>query len=983
MQHNPNKNYKYYAFISYKREDEKWAKWLQNRLMHYKLPTNIRKVNPKLPVNVHPVFRDTTDLNGGILANVITEALDSSRYLIVICSPRAAQSKWVCKEVQHFIDTGREKYIIPFIVEGVPNSNDIATECFPEALRTLAGSRELLGININEMGRDAAAIKVVSRMFDLQFDSLWQRWERYQRRHRWLIIFSSITIALIAISVGIYIAWQNQEIQVVNYTLDVTNKELDKINQTLYTKSVELQSTNELLDTRNTELKVANTNLDEANDKLHDANKYLKTTNQRLNKANHQMQINLARFVSEKAMQLIEEGNAALAQRLLIKVLPNNMPHTIEAESALRHSYSNYSMQIKEESNAVILDYIPSPNENLLAVALNNGMVKIFDMKTGTHVATLLGHEGAVWSVDFNNSGDLLLTASSDNTIKIWDVASKQCIKTLYGHTDMVRSAVYSSDNKMIVSASSDGTVRLWGDANLMIGSRLVDNATRMGDNEKYVCNAVYRHDDGVNLATFSKDGNYIVSASKDGSIKMWSTKTGGIINQIKQETAFNSVAFSPDDKYLVSVDDENVKIWECNTFTCLHNISVDNEVLSRISFYDNKYFCIPPFSMNADLILYDVTNGLEYKRFPNKSYGYTNIRFANISDYMILESGNILNIKKIKNQLSVQSIKAHSSTIRYLALDNTGEYLASCSDDNSTKIWKLSTDDCVLVLDDYNTIDAVENMVSSYDKNNFAFSPNGEYLYIPIDSNCKFVVYDFANNKYIEFVNNTNVTASCFTPCGQYIITGDEYGQVKVWDIYSGNCIYSKQIFTSGICMLNVDERYLVCASYEMCKLLSYPDLECVNCYRNEDELSFMFCITPYNKTNIFTGAIDCIKMIDLRNSKVIREFTCKFGGFIDSISVSENEKYLIASFSNAMSTSIIKVWDIESGINVATFEEDSQVRCVFMSNSCRDIIVSTDDGDIKYYQFKPIEELIVETQERIKSSPLTPEECRKYYVE
>ena len=41
--------YKYLAFISYKREDEKWAKWLQHKLEHYKLPTSIRKADPSLP----------------------------------------------------------------------------------------------------------------------------------------------------------------------------------------------------------------------------------------------------------------------------------------------------------------------------------------------------------------------------------------------------------------------------------------------------------------------------------------------------------------------------------------------------------------------------------------------------------------------------------------------------------------------------------------------------------------------------------------------------------------------------------------------------------------------------------------------------------------------------------------------------------------------------------------------------------------------
>ena len=35
----PTFQYTNIAFISYKREDEKWAKWLQKNLEHYKLPT--------------------------------------------------------------------------------------------------------------------------------------------------------------------------------------------------------------------------------------------------------------------------------------------------------------------------------------------------------------------------------------------------------------------------------------------------------------------------------------------------------------------------------------------------------------------------------------------------------------------------------------------------------------------------------------------------------------------------------------------------------------------------------------------------------------------------------------------------------------------------------------------------------------------------------------------------------------------------------
>lgn len=207
------------AFISYKREDERWAKWLQKKLEHYKLPTEIRKQNPNLEFAKNPrhVFKDTTDLSGGVLAKAIKEGLDSSKYLIVICSPRAAKSPWVCKEVQEFINSGREEYIIPFIVEGEPNAREAENECFPEALKALAGERELLGININENGRESAAVKVVSRLFGLRFDTLWDRFQREKRRRAIGIGIAIIATLFIGIGTLTYLYQQKQKVEIAKY----------------------------------------------------------------------------------------------------------------------------------------------------------------------------------------------------------------------------------------------------------------------------------------------------------------------------------------------------------------------------------------------------------------------------------------------------------------------------------------------------------------------------------------------------------------------------------------------------------------------------------------------------------------------------------------------------------------------------------------------------------------------------------------------
>lgn len=227
-----NNVYEYFAFVSYKREDEKWAKWLQKKLESYSLPTALRKQNPTLPNKIRPVFRDQSELSGGNLKAEIEKGLKNSKFLIVICSPRSAKSPWVSKEVQFFIDNGRSEFIIPFIIGGTPNATDPDDECFPEGLRQLKGEKELLGININEMGRDAAAIKVIARMFDIRFDVLWQRHKR-SRHLRNLIL--AIILILIVMTIVIFAAVlfnKNNVIESQNNHLQTLVNELQEENIT-------------------------------------------------------------------------------------------------------------------------------------------------------------------------------------------------------------------------------------------------------------------------------------------------------------------------------------------------------------------------------------------------------------------------------------------------------------------------------------------------------------------------------------------------------------------------------------------------------------------------------------------------------------------------------------------------------------------------------------------------------------------------------
>ena len=412
---------KYFAFISYKREDEKFAKWLQKNIEDYRFPTNLNG-RTDLPKHIRPVFRDATDLTPGLLSEEIDTALHNSEWLIVICSPRSAKSQWVCKEAQAFIDKGRADHIIPFIIEGVPFSGDSVTECYPDALLKLTGCQELLAANINEMGREAAAVKVVARMFGFSFDTLWQRYNREHRRKRILWGITAALLVIISIIVTIYFVRINREITSQNKIIEEQKKEILHQNDTLK---------------------------DERNKLL----------------------VSQSEFLVSESKEYINDGNLVKGLRLVLYALPKNLehpdrPYVIEAEKQLRSlEYlqigSVYSRCVLQHDNSV--EYaVFSPDGKYVATASMDKTARVWDSLTGKLLYEPLQHDDDVNSVVFSSDGKYILTASFDGTACIWDAATGQRTVGVLLHDDEICSAEFSPDGKYIVTVSYDNTARVW-----------------------------------------------------------------------------------------------------------------------------------------------------------------------------------------------------------------------------------------------------------------------------------------------------------------------------------------------------------------------------------------------------------------------------------------------------------------------------------------------------------------------------------------
>ena len=130
---------KYRAFISYSHSDELSVEWLHKKLENYRVPSKIVGQDTEfgpIPRRLTPIFRDRDELaTSDDLGRELTAAIDASMFLLVICSPASAQSRWVNEEIKAFKKVHGNAKVRAVIVGGEPLSGDPKTECFPEALQ--------------------------------------------------------------------------------------------------------------------------------------------------------------------------------------------------------------------------------------------------------------------------------------------------------------------------------------------------------------------------------------------------------------------------------------------------------------------------------------------------------------------------------------------------------------------------------------------------------------------------------------------------------------------------------------------------------------------------------------------------------------------------------------------------------------------------------------------------------------------------------
>jgi hypothetical protein len=195
----------YFAFISHKSKDSKFALQLQRFIETYNLPSQVRK-KTNAPKRLTPICAYEMDFASNPLFDEMTDKLQKSQYLIVLCSKELLKSgtKYINYEIETFIRLKKEegkdplKYIIPIILSG--SFDDPEQDCCPEALKAL-GDNCPIALDRQKYKSDRELfLHAISGMLDIDYAVLQNRDSK--RRRCQAAVLASVATLLLVLSIG-------------------------------------------------------------------------------------------------------------------------------------------------------------------------------------------------------------------------------------------------------------------------------------------------------------------------------------------------------------------------------------------------------------------------------------------------------------------------------------------------------------------------------------------------------------------------------------------------------------------------------------------------------------------------------------------------------------------------------------------------------------------------------------------------------------
>lgn len=345
---------------------------------------------------------------------------------------------------------------------------------------------------------------------------------------------------------------------------------------------------------------------------------------------------------------LASDPNTADAARQLWVRLANRKDLVLEIRTELR-------MSVAAQPPA-----IPNPTVPL-------SPPQILDRRRG-----IFKHAVSVECVTFSPDGKFLVTGTNNHTVRRWRIATGKTVRILQRHKHSIESVAYSPDGKKILIRT--------------VGNVLYLRNVNTGRLQKKW--------EGVSLAAFSPDGQYLLMVAKDFVPRLWEISGWHERQQFKDSEISlkaDAVCYLPNRWHVLMAHYDIVALWDIQTGKPVQKIKLDQG--STVRFAPNgKLFATS--GPNQVVSIWQMTDGTRLHSLRMQSDSIEAMAFSPDSRLLLTGSNNYRSGKVILWDVAsgqqTHIFDDHTSTINAVAFSPDGRLIASVSDDKTARLWSL-----------------------------------------------------------------------------------------------------------------------------------------------------------------------------------------------------------------------------------------------------------------------------------------------------
>jgi len=546
-----------------------------------------------------------------------------------------------------------------------------------------------------------------------------------------------------------------------------------------------------------------------------------------------------------------------------------------------------------QEDEDDISSFVLSNDDEILITASRSIMLRQWDWKNEKVTRKWKGlHSSPIVCMAFDPTSTLLATGSADSTIKVWDIVKQYCTHNFRGSQGVVHLVQFHPDPEKVVlySSSSDSNIKLWD----LVSSRCI--ATLTGH---------YSH---VTSLSFVDDNQKLISGSRDKVVIFWDLATRKSIKTIPVYESIESVvALSANENFqwhegqnggentvfITTGEKGKIRAWKFPSGKCIFteetpSLCIQGHEESDVApnmpgivqcFPNEALDCLVTVTDEHNIILRELSTLKVMKQFVGHYDEILDLAFVGENDSMLSVASNSPGIKIIDiDTLDCRILTGHSDTVMSLDSSYDLQYIASCSKDNTARIWKMGEDKvfvCVAVAVGHTH--AVGTV--SWAKNSTDYLVTGsqdltiKYWKLPLL---------FEERKLLRIpavwttlAHDKNINSVAFSPNDKFIASGSQDKTAKLWLTSDGSLYGTLRGHKRGIwCVVfsPVDKCLATASADSTIKIWAIQDLTCVKTFEGHTNSVLKLCFMTRGMQIVSSGSDGLVKVWNVKTSECVK---------------------------------------------------------------------------------------------------------------